>query len=127
MLKEAYLEPNWQYAIKKLFKEVAKLFKPFYAEIIDEKESMVCSWWWKGIPEKKGNPIIIGEPYSTLLGKLPKENELKTGLYYFESDVHKVKISRELISKKKLFAKNKRGTGFFADNFNYAKQFPFRR
>jgi hypothetical protein len=127
LLKEAYLEPNWQFAIKRLFKEVGRLFKPFYAEIIDEEESLVCSWWWKGIPEKKGNPIIIGEPYSTLLGKLPKENELETGLYYFESDVHKVKIPRELISKKKLFAKNKRGTGFFADNFNYAKQFPFRR
>ena len=53
--------------------------------------------------------------------------EIESGNYYFESDVHKVKIPRELISKKKLFAKNKRGTGFFADNFNYAKQFPFRR
>ena len=89
LLKEAYLEPNWKFAVDRLFKEVGRLFKPFYAEVIDEEESQVCAWWWKGIPEKKGNPIIIGEPYSTLLGKLPKEN------------------------------------GFFADNFNYAKQFPF--
>ena len=126
LLKEAYLEPNWQFAIKRLFKEVAKLFKPFYAEIIDEKESMVCSWWWKGIPTKKGNPIIIGEPYSSLCGELPDENEIVTGIYYFENDVHKIKIPRELISKKKLFAKIKREQGFWADNFNYAKQFPFK-
>ena len=127
LLKEAYLEPNWQYAIKKLFKEVAKLFKPFYAEIIDEEESMVCSWWWKGIPKKKGDPIIIGEPYSGLCREISSENEIATGIYYFESDVRKVKIPRELISKKKLFSKNKRGTGFFADNFIYAKEFPFKR
>jgi len=127
LLKEAYLEQNWQFAIKRLFKEVAKLFKPFYAEIIDEKESMVCSWWWKGIPAKRGNPIIIGEPYSALCGKFPNENEIETGLYYFENDIYKVKIPRKLISNKKLFARNKRGAGFFANNFNYAKLFPFKR
>ncbi len=127
LLKEAYQEPNWQYAIKRLFKEVAKLFKPFYAEIIDEKESMVCSWWWKGIPKRRGNPIIIGEPYSTLLGKLQKENELETGLYYFENDIQSIKIPRELISNKKLFARNMRNVGFFADSFNYANSFPFNK
>ncbi|MBQ7828582.1 MAG: hypothetical protein IJ386_10010, partial [Clostridia bacterium] len=127
LLKEAYLEPNWQFAIKRLFKEVAKLFKPFYAEIIDEQESMVSSWWWKGIPEKRGNPIIIGEPYSKFCGNMPNGNEIDIGIFYFENDVHRVKIPRELISKKKLFARIKRGTGLFADNFNYAKQFPFKR
>lgn len=127
LLKEAYLEPNWQFAIKRLFKEVAKLFKPFYAEIIDEKDSMVCSWWWKGIPSKRGNSIIIGEPYGAFCGKLPNENEIETGLYYFENDIHKIKIPRKLISNKKLFVRNKRDAGFWADNFNYAKLFPFER
>lgn len=126
LLKEAYLEQNWQFAAKRLFKEVAKLFKPFYAEIIDEKESMICSWWWKGMPVKMGNQIIIGEPYSTLCGKLPNENKIETGLYYFENDIQKVKIPRSLISNKKLFASNKRDAGFFADNFNYAKLFPLK-
>ena len=88
---------------------------------------MVCSWWWKGIPEKKGNPIIIGEPYIGFCGKKPSENKIETGIYYFENDVHKMKIPRKLISKKKLFAANKRGTGFYADNFNYAKLFPLQR
>ena len=124
MLKEAYLEQNWQFAVKRLFKEVSKLFKPFYAEITDEKENMVCSWWWKGIPAKRGNPIIIGEPYSAYLGKLPEKSELETGLYYFENDIQKVKIPRRLVSNKKLFTRSRREVGFFADNFNYAKEFP---
>lgn len=124
MLKEAYLEQNWQFAVKRLFKEVAKLFKPFYAEIVDEKENMVCSWWWKGIPAKRGNPIIIGEPYSVLLGNLPKENELETGLYYFENDIQEIKIPRKFVSNKKLLARKRQELGFFADNFNYAKEFP---
>lgn len=127
LLKEAYSEPNWQYAIKKLFQEAAKLFKPFYAEIIDEAQSQVCSWWWKGIPEKRGNPIIIGEPYSTFSRKLSKGNELEPGLYYFERDVHKIKIPRKFISKKKAVAKNKRETVLFADHYNYARHFPFKK
>lgn len=127
MLKEAYLEQNWQFAVKRLFKEVAKLFKPFYAEIVDEQESMVCSWWWKGIPVKRGNPIIIGEPYSTLCGKLPDENEIESGLYYFDNDIQKVTIPQKLISNKKLFARRMPGFGFSADAFNYAKVFPFKK
>lgn len=127
ILKEAYLETNWQFAVKRLFKEVAKLFKPFYAEIINEKESMVSSWWWKGIPAKRGNPIIIGEPYSDFCGKLPKENEIETGLYYFENDIDKIKIPRKLISNKKLFARINQDVGIFVDDYKYAKLFPFER
>lgn len=125
LLKEAYLEPNWQFAVKRLFQEVAKVFKPFYAEIIDEKESAICSWWWKGIPIKRGDPIIIGEPYSALLKNLPVENEIETGLYYFENDINKIKIPRKFVSSRKLFSIIKRNQGFFADGFNYAKVFPF--
>ena len=122
------MESNWQVAVKRLFKEVAKLYKPFYAEIIDEKESMVCAWWWKGIPAERGNPIIIGEPYSTLCDNLPHENEIETGLYYFENDIQKVKIPRKLISNKKLFVGNDFDRTFcFADKMNYAKIFPFKR
>ncbi len=126
LLKEAYLEPNWQFAIKRLFKEVAKLYKPFYAEIIDTEESRVCGWWWKGIPEKRGNPTIIGEPYIGFFDTLPWENEIQTGLYYFENDILKVNIPRDLISNKKIFARYKQRTGFFAENYNYAKVFPFK-
>lgn len=127
ILKEAYLEENWKFAVKRLFKEVAKLFKPFYAEIIDDKESMICSWWWKGIPTKRGNAIIIGEPYSTLCGHLSNENIIENGLYFFDNDIHKVKIPQKLISNKKLFAGNRRKDLFFADDFKYAKLFPFKR
>ena len=127
LLKEAYSEPNWQFAVKRLFKEVAKLFKPFYAEIIDEKETMVCSWWWKGIPAKRGNSIIIGEPYSSLCGKLPDENEIETGLYYFENDNNKVRVPLKLVSKKKPFFGKMRGIGLGADAFKYARLFPFKK
>ena len=47
-------------------------------------------------------------------------------IYYFENDIRKIKIPRKLISNKKLFFGNKRRTGFLADNFNYAKLFPFK-
>lgn len=124
LLKEAYIESNWQFAAKRFFIEVARLFKPFYAEIIDEKQSMICSWWWKGIPLKRGNPVIIGEPYSTLCGELPDKNRIESGLYYFENDMDNVKIPRKLISYKKLFSINKMDVGFFADNYKYAKSFP---
>ena len=127
MLKEVYLESNWQFAVKRLFRESAKLLKPFYAEIIDEKESMICSWWWKGIPAKRGNSIIIGEPYSSLIRELPSENEIELGLYYFENDINKIKIPRNLISNKKIFVINNKNVYFHADDYKYAKRFPFKK
>ena len=126
MLKEAYAEPNWQFAVKRLFKEASKVLYPFYAEIIDEKEKGICAWWWKGIPEKKGNPVIIGDPYTTLCVKLPDENKIENGLYYFEDDIQKVKIPRKLISNKKLSAILKRDSNFNVHIFKYAKHFPFK-
>lgn len=127
LLKEAYSEENRQFAVKRLFKETAKLFKPFYAEIIDEKDSTVCSWWWKGIPQKRGNTVIIGEPYSVLMKDLPSENQIAPDLYYFDNDLDKVRIPSKLVSKKKFFAKKERNIGYFADNFKSAKIFPFSR
>lgn len=125
ILKEAYLEDNWQFAVKRLFMEVARLYKPFYAEIIEEKESKVVTWWWKGIPVKRGNPMIIGEPYSTLSPKLSVENKLESGLYYFENS-KSIKIPQKLISKKKLSALGKPDKLNFAENYHYAKLFPFQ-
>ena len=58
---------------------------------------MICSWWWKGIPLKRGNPVIIGEPYSTLCGELPDKNRIESGLYYFENDMDNVKDKAHII------------------------------
>jgi len=127
VLKEAYLQQNWQFAVKRLFKEAAKLLRPFYAEIIDVNESMMCAWWWKGLPARMGDAVIIGEPYSSLCGKLPEENEIDIGLYYFENVIHQLKLPRKLVSHKKLFAVKKPGKYFFAGDFNYARQFPFKK
>jgi len=127
MLKEAYLEPNWQFSVRRLFKEAAKAFNPFYAEIIDKKDSDVCAWWWKGIPATRGNPIIIGEPYSALCGKLHEENQIEMGLYYFENNIQKVKIPRKLITNKKLFASTKGNRGLYTELSKYAKLFPFQK
>jgi len=126
MLKEAYSEPNWQFSVKKLFKKAAELLKPFYAEIIDEKEQGVCAWWWKGIPAKRGNPVIFGEPYSSLLGTLPDENKIENELYYFEDDISIVKIPRKLISSPKLLARKTKNAILSARDLNYAKHFPFQ-
>jgi hypothetical protein len=85
LLKEAYDEANWRYAIKRLLKEVSVIYKPFYAEIIVTREQSIKSWWWRGFPRKMGESIIIGEPYASLLAKrLTNAERLVDGLYYLE-------------------------------------------
>jgi len=85
MLKDAYNQPNWRFAVRRLFREVALLYMPFYAEIIDESDKGICSWWWRGIPAKRGEPIIIGNPYSSLFQpKLSSSECLADGLFYLE-------------------------------------------
>jgi len=100
ILKYAYDEDNWKFAVKRLFKEVALLYQPFYAEIIDGREKGVVSWWWKGIPQKRGETIIIGNPYSSLLeGELSSCERLANGLYYLE-DSSVLQIPKNYLSKK---------------------------
>ena len=61
MLKEVFLQADWNLALKRLFLEMSKLLNPFYGEIIEEKPYMymqknglVRSWWWRGIPRDLG-------------------------------------------------------------------------
>ena len=71
MLKEVFLQPDWNLAVKRLFVEMTKLLNPFYAEIIEEKPHMIMqkkglvrSWWWRGIPKDLGYAVILDEKYS---------------------------------------------------------------
>jgi|GEM_PF-1360953 len=71
MLKEVFLQPDWNLAVKRLFLEMSKLLIPFYAEIIEERPHMILqksglirSWWWRGIPRDLGYAIILDEKYA---------------------------------------------------------------
>ena len=71
MLKEVFLQPDWNLAVKRLFVEMAKLLTPFYAEIVEEKPHMIMqkkglvrSWWWRGIPRDLGYAIILNDKYA---------------------------------------------------------------
>ena len=70
MLKEVFLQPDWNLAVKRLFIEAAKILYPFYAEIIEEKPhkniwgmSIPRTWWWRGIPKDLGCAAVIDERY----------------------------------------------------------------
>lgn len=71
MLKEVFLQSDWNLAVKRLFIELSKLLNSFYAEIIEKKPHMILqkrgwvrSWWWRGIPKDLGYSIILNEKYT---------------------------------------------------------------
>ncbi len=98
----AFNEKNWNFAVVRLFREMAKVLGPFYAEIIHEEMDCIKSWWWKGLPQVMGDYIIIGSPYSDLIpnSKLIGE-KLSDNLYYVDqervSDLRK-RINRKLVA-----------------------------
>jgi hypothetical protein len=129
--KSYYDLPNWNFAVKRLFKKVAILLRPFYAEIHLSEESQICSWWWRGLPQKMGYTIIVGEPYVQLWKKIRCQAEcIADNLLYIDNGnlpVNK-KVGtppRRLISKRKLSAIRKRDNFCFKDNYRYAGKFPF--
>jgi hypothetical protein len=132
LLESAYREPNWNYGVKRLFKEVARILQPFYGEIIRENEAQTFSWWWRGLPPGMGNPIVIGKPYAERLkGLVDRGEKLGDDMYYLEfEDQPAAEAIRRL--NKNLFAR-KKGGGLFrketlavAGNYDYAKEFPFK-
>ncbi len=120
ILKEAYMQKNWRTAVEMLFVEVSKLYDPFYAEIIDENQSGVCSWWWKGIPDLRGKIFIIGAPYIDFLNLSTAK---KCGNVFLCDE--RCQIPFELVSKKKLLKRKSQYS--FNQDFNFAKVFPFKK
>jgi len=76
LLRDAFLQPEWNLAVKRLFAEMSKLLQPFCAEIIDDESSMTAaaylekkkkrlirSWWWRGIPRDMGYALLLNKTY----------------------------------------------------------------
>lgn len=58
-----YAKENWRIVLHRLFREIAKKVRPFYAEIILGSQQDTRSWWWRGLPRNTGDALIIGTPY----------------------------------------------------------------
>ncbi|MCL2806883.1 MAG: hypothetical protein FWD27_01755 [Coriobacteriia bacterium] len=77
MLQDEFLQPDWNVAARHLFLEVAKVLRPFYAEVIggqqssrtlaqirkEEKKGLGRSWWWRGIPRNLGYAVLLDDTY----------------------------------------------------------------
>jgi hypothetical protein len=125
---------NWNYTAKKLLRQAAVLLKPFYAETVISGESGVCSWWWKGLPAAMGSSIIIGPPYSRLMPAMRQYEMLSDDMYYADNGDgtagRKLKAAyNKMFSHPKItFRLHRRGHAIpSADDYQYAKEFPFKR
>lgn len=132
--KNSYELENWNYTAKRLFKKAAMLLKPFYAEIISSEMSRICSWWWKGLPEKMGDTIIIGEPYSLMLRSVHKYESISENLFYIDNEGVSARKKFSMFNKK-FFAKTVKPQRtasqyghrlYSSHDYDYAKQFPFK-
>ena len=129
MLKEVFLQPDWNLAAKRLFLEMSKLLNPFYAEIIEEKPHMflqkkglVRSWWWRGIPRDLGYAEILDEQYAKQWKRYQKAaTKIPCDLYmvdcFGESDFNNVVKKVGAVPKNVAAPKNENKT---------AKFFPFQ-
>ena len=108
ILKEVFLQPDWNLAVKRLFVEIARLLIPFYAEIIEKEpyavmreKGLVRSWWWRGIPRDLGYAIVLHKQYAQRWKRFQKlATKISNDLYvvdcFGESDfnnvIHKVRV-----------------------------------
>lgn len=122
MSKSAYNSPKWKNKVREIFINVAKLYKPFYAQIINDDLDTIMSWWWKGIPKIRGDYFIIGLPYSQLCSGFNDEQQICNGVYLVENNDSNVKIPRNIIARKLLFVQK---NASIIDSYKYAKVFPF--
>lgn len=126
-----YNMENWNRTAKKLFKKAAVLLKPFYAEIIPSEMSRVCGWWWKGLPQKIGSTVIIGEPYSLMIPAVQKHERISDNMFYvdnasyfkifsiLDSKYFAVSIPRQEIQYGR--------QPYSSYDYDYANKFPFGR
>jgi hypothetical protein len=66
MQQDAFLQPDWNLGVKRLFIETAKILQPFFAEIFSYSEiaeNHTSGWWWRGLPCKLGYAAILNEQY----------------------------------------------------------------
>lgn len=99
VFKKAFLDSIWNKALIRLFKEVALILNPFYAEIIDTEESEVISWWWKGLPHRGGIATIIGKPYLDIMPGITKRGVMLSDNLVYIANSEKVRFPRKFVFK----------------------------
>lgn len=92
-------QPGWRKHLYKVFKDISIILNPFYAEVRilhdqiygggtyyldDSSETSPIAGMWKGIPQKLGQAIVVGNEYIDYLPKL-KERGHRIGNLFFAS------------------------------------------
>ncbi|MCM1431540.1 MAG: hypothetical protein NC125_08990 [Muribaculaceae bacterium] len=72
ILEEALCYENWRASLTKVLYELMVLFEGFYGDIVRGKPENKA-WFWKGIPNHRGEVFALGQPYLGLLGVTEKK------------------------------------------------------
>jgi hypothetical protein len=91
-------QPGWQTGLLRAWRALSKRLNPFYGDVrtlqgyfrsgtgfssdgASEPEP-TKSWWWKGIPQRLGHAVVLGEPYSQLWPEFCASAEVDGGLHF---------------------------------------------
>jgi len=77
-------QPGWSDNLQRLWKELSRLLMPIYGEVrilggrqrrggtvfgiskTEAGDELTKSWWWRGVPKRLGNAVVLGEAYQKL-------------------------------------------------------------
>lgn len=88
---------GWPLALKRFFREMSILLKPFYGDIrvlrnyfrgrgtvwsnSETEGHPIMSWWWRGIPQKADLAIVLGDPLLKIWPEFAAKAEKVSDLY----------------------------------------------
>lgn len=91
-------QPGWQTGLLRAWRAISKHLNPFYGDVRTlqgyfrsgrgfssdgaSEPHPTKSWWWKGIPQRLGHAVVLGEPYSQLWPDFRASAELVGGLHF---------------------------------------------
>jgi hypothetical protein len=94
-------QEHWQRHLNKTWKVISQALRPFYGDVrilknyiggratysVDAttQQHPVKVWWWRGVPSRPAQAVVIGAPYLRIWDDLPTAGVDEDGLYFISA------------------------------------------